>query len=197
MRLSKINGANRSCRLQRCFRLAGYLITSAMVVAIAYPQERGADSQSAIGKPGQPHSKGKSEPGEKRRLETITWNPTTCELTWVVSEGNSSSGAYLPLAQATYRIHVDAAVMEFNGEGRRFSRDEAQNVHILMDLLSQYAIESTIWWELDQGEKLDEQKSPSPPGEKNNTPPDPANLRGRLVRVGRSAEPLIELKSNP
>ena len=198
MRLSEINGANQNYRLKACFRLPGHLIAMVMVIGIAYPQNHGVDPQAPIGKPGDIHDKDKSEAdGKRRRLETVTWNPTTCELTWVVSEGNTSAGAYLPLARATYLVHVDAAVMQFNGEGRRFSQEEAQNVHTFMDILSQYAIGSTIWWELGQGEKVEEQKNPSPPREKNKTPPDPTNLRERRVRLGRPAEALLESKVSP
>jgi hypothetical protein len=197
MRLSEINGVNQSCRLETCFRLPGHLIAMVMVIGIAYPQDRGVDPQAPIGKPGDIDKDKSDADGKRRRLETVTWNPTTCELTWVVSEGNTSAGAYLPLARETYLVHVDAAVMQFNGEGRRFSQEEAQHVHTFMDILSQYAIGSTIWWELGQGEKVEEQKNPSPPSEKNKTPPDPANLRERHVRLGRPADALLESKVSP
>jgi hypothetical protein len=197
MRLSEIDGVNQSCRLEMCFRLPGYLMALVIVIGIAYPQDRSVDPQAAIGKPGELHDKDKKEAdGKRRRLETVTWNPTTRELTWVVSEGNTSTGTYLSLTRATYLIHLDAAVMQFNGEGRRFSQEEAQNVQTFMDVLSEYAIRSTIWWELGQGEKIDEQKNPTP-REKNKTPPDPGNLRERRVGLGRPTEPLLESKLSP
>ncbi len=44
--------------------------------------------------------------------------------------------------------------MSFSGEMRRFSREEATNVHVLMDLIAKYAIDSTIWWDDGQGEPV-------------------------------------------
>jgi len=38
--------------------------------------------------------------------------------------------------------------MKANGEGRSFDKDEAESVHLLMDVISRYAVESTVWWKL-------------------------------------------------
>jgi hypothetical protein len=52
-----------------------------------------------------------------------------------------------------YVIHVDAAVMEFNGEARAFDPAEAKHVRVLMDMISTYSVESTVWW--DRGSSSD------------------------------------------
>lgn len=87
-----------------------------------------------------------------RRLESVVWSPSDHKLTWVISTGTKdTAGKYKPVKSQTYNIDMSAATMTFNGEGRRFSRDEAKNVHVLMDLISKYAVESTIWWDQGQG----------------------------------------------
>jgi len=91
-----------------------------------------------------------------RRLESLTWNSVKHELTWVVSNSEKEK------KEQSYRIQMDSATMSVNGESRGFSKREAANVHVLMDILSRYAIESTVWWEDGQGEKLDEKGRPLP-----------------------------------
>jgi hypothetical protein len=90
-----------------------------------------------------------------RRLESITWNPSDHKLTWVISSGTKdSAGKYKPVKSQNYNIDMSAATMTLNGEGRRFSRDEAKSVQVLMDLVSKYAVESTVWWDQGQGTPL-------------------------------------------
>jgi hypothetical protein len=105
----------------------------------------------------------RSEAPKHRRLETVTWNPVTEELTWVVSSGDGKSGGgYVPATMENYTIHMDAALMKFRGEDRRFSEDEAARVHILMDVISSYAVESTIWWEHGGVTDSDKEARPAP-----------------------------------
>jgi hypothetical protein len=127
-------------------------------------------------------STGKSETGDGpqstpgttqqlRRIEAVTWNPVTDELTWVVSAGVRSSGSYKPESSITYLIHLGSATMVFNGERRGFGADEADNVRILIDVLGRYAAESTIWWEAGMGQKLDDvNPGPGQKGEKETKP---------------------------
>jgi hypothetical protein len=106
-----------------------------------------------------------AQPGGKapRRLESVTWNSVKHQLTWVISKGGGAeSGKPDPAekGQDRYEINMDNATMVYNGEVRRFSKEEASNVHMLMDLISKYAVDSTIWWDQGQGQKLDRDGRP-------------------------------------
>jgi hypothetical protein len=109
-----------------------------------------------------------------RRLESVTWNSIKHELTWVISNGEKTDGSlYRPGASENYRINLDEATMSFSGDTRRFSKDEASNVHVLMDLIAKYAVDSKVWWEDGQGDPVNgvkpkEQRSPAKPA----APPD-------------------------
>lgn len=97
-----------------------------------------------------------SDANSSRRLESVTWNSVNHELTWIISKGQKKEGAsYKPLASENYLIKMDDATMSFSGETRRFSKEEASNVHVLMDLIAKYAVDSTVWWDDGQGEPVD------------------------------------------
>jgi hypothetical protein len=95
-----------------------------------------------------------------RRLEKVTWDATKCELLWVISTGTSTGDQYTPSTEQTYRIDMDSAIMQVGGERRGFEMDEAKNVHLLMDLISRYATESTVWWERGEGERISDTTGP-------------------------------------
>jgi hypothetical protein len=98
-----------------------------------------------------------------RRLESVTWNSVDHKLTWVISTGEKKKGEpYKALQSESYDIDMDAAIMKFHGENRRFSSQEAESVHALMDLIAKYAVESTIWWDDGQGKKIDGDNQPEP-----------------------------------
>ncbi len=101
-------------------------------------------------------------PGNKaRRLESVSWNSVQHRLTWVITDGvKTDSDGYKPENVKTYRIDMDKAIMLFNGERRHFSNEEAASVHALMDLIAKYAVESTLWWDAGQGEKLEGASGP-------------------------------------
>lgn len=105
-----------------------------------------------------------------RRLESVTWNSVRHELTWVISNGDKGGGTlYRPGPSENYRISLDEATMSYEGETRRFGRDEASNVHVLMDLIAKYAVDSTVWWEDGQGDPVNgrepkkEERAPAKP----------------------------------
>ncbi|MGE5567565.1 MAG: hypothetical protein ACM3S5_00880 [Rhodospirillales bacterium] len=102
----------------------------------------------------------KNSTPDTRRLETVSWNAVTHELTWVIAKGEKTGTEFRPLSKDTYLIKLDDATMSFNGETRGFSKQEAANVHVLMDLVAKYAADSTIWWDQGQGEKLDGNGNP-------------------------------------
>jgi hypothetical protein len=133
---------------------------------------------------------GREKPGDvdrtPRRLESVTWNSVKHELTWVVSKGENNGAAYKPLSTESYLINMDDATMSFHSERRRFSSQEAVNVHTLMDLVAKYAVDSTVWWDEGQGERIDGNDSGKP--KKDNDKPRPAdNLAVVRVSLDRSA----------
>jgi hypothetical protein len=106
-----------------------------------------------------------------RRLESVTWNSVKHELTWVISTGDKKSGASFKQTGAeNYLINMDDATMTFSGETRRFSKEEATNVHVLMDIIAKYAVDSTIWWDEGQGEPLNGDGKGTKKPEKPQTP---------------------------
>jgi hypothetical protein len=89
---------------------------------------------------------------EKRRLESVTWDPVHHQLQWIISKGKMEGSQFKSETRDAYQIDIDNATMSFSDETRRFSKDEAKAVHQLLDVLARYAAESTIWWERGQGE---------------------------------------------
>jgi hypothetical protein len=150
--------------------LAVGLAALTMAAAAGWAQESGADSAAPKRETREEMREAPGEGASLRRLETVTWNPVTDELTWVVSAGTKSAGVYNPATKETYLIQLESATMKLKGEGRLFSRDEADSVHMLMDLIAKYAVESTVWWEEGLGQKIDENGKPVPgqpaPGQK-------------------------------
>jgi hypothetical protein len=98
-----------------------------------------------------------------RRLESIKWDSVKHELTWDVSRGEKKGDAYQLRSNDHYQINMDSATMTVNGETRRFSKEEAANVRMLMDFMSKYALESTVWWENGEGEPVRGKGTPTKP----------------------------------
>jgi hypothetical protein len=96
------------------------------------------------------------------KLESVTWNPGTEELSWVISTRDLDGGPEQPVVQERYTIHVDTAIMDFKGEGRRFDANEARQVGAIMNVISKYTVESTVWWANGEGEKLDKDHAAPP-----------------------------------
>jgi hypothetical protein len=100
-----------------------------------------------------------AEDKSARRLESVTWSPVDHKLTWTVTEGSVVDGRFQGNGKSTYEIRMDKALMSVKGEDRRFSKSEAVSVHALMDLVSKYAVESTVWWDAGEGDPVDPGKS--------------------------------------
>ena len=98
-----------------------------------------------------------------RRLESVTWDSVKHELTWDVSKGEKKGESYQPHSKERFEINMDNATMTVDGESRRFSEDEASNVRTLMDFISRYALESTVWWEDGEGDPVDGSGTPTKP----------------------------------
>ncbi len=105
--------------------------------------------------PGLQETASDEQPDSIRRLESVTWNSVEHQLVWDVSKRERKDDTYQSMGTDHYEINMDNATMTVNGETRRFSHEEAKNVRRLMDLISRYAVESTVWWEDGQGEPLD------------------------------------------
>lgn len=112
---------------------------------------------------------GQQQERASRRLKSVTWNPVDHKLTWTVTDGKLKGGEFLAGEDTTYEIDMDEATMTFNGEDRGFSKNEAVRVHALMDLITKYAAESTVWWEQGQGVPIP--KGAKPEKGKNGTQP--------------------------
>ncbi len=126
------------------------------------PAQRQAPRQvaQAASQPRRSSDQEQGEDDQPRRLESVTWNSVKHELTWVISRGDKRGASYKALASDSYLINMDDATMAFSGEKRRFSKEEAANVHVLMDVIAKYAIDSTVWWDDGQGEPLDKNGKP-------------------------------------
>jgi hypothetical protein len=173
----------------------GLILLAAL--SFAYAQDKGtspgpagdkpADKQPGAARPAdkqlgaKPAEKqpGSSKPADKqpgdpkplvRRLEAVTWNPVRSELTWMVTAWDFETSAREPAARERYTMHLDAAVMEADGELRRFDTTEARRVRILMDVISTYAVESTVWWDSGADASLDGQVIPLPDDDKSKKP---------------------------
>src|ERR1700742_1300055 len=137
-----------------------FLAPLVVFASIAFAQENSGTSQQKAPAPGAKES-GKS-PAVVCRLESVTWNPVRSEMTWLVSIWDAQSDSDRPAALEHYVIHLDAAVMEFNGEGRAFAPAEAKHVRVLMDMISTYSVQSTVWWDRGSSSDPDGQVIPVP-----------------------------------
>jgi hypothetical protein len=168
-----------------------FLIVPIISVIAAYAQTNGSTRPEAAGSGKIPEKEGETV---LCTLESITWNPETAELSWVVSISGIAQAH--PTVQEKYTIHVDKATMDFRGEARRFDPDEARQVAKLMDLISTYTIESTVWWAKGFGAKVDGTEGKQPPAKE---PDHKKDEKGVPVRVGLrvAAIPDAPVESSP
>ncbi len=102
-----------------------------------------------------PDAKQSENAGEKKRLQSVTWDLNSHKLVWVVQHGVEQNGQFVAKGTDRYEISPDEAVMKFANEQRGFTREEATSLHKLLDTLSLYCAESVIWWDQGQGEPVD------------------------------------------
>jgi hypothetical protein len=175
-------------------RLTVRIATFLVAAAAGLPQDQGAASRVE----GPKHEDPQTAPGPAprvRRLEAVTWNPVTDELTWVVSAGTKNGNSYQPGPTETYLIQLGSATMKFKNEGRRFSDAEAEYVHMLMDVISRYAVESTVWWEAGGGDRIDKQHpapAPKKDEEKKTRPPAQSSAIPIARKSGTGPEKLAD-----
>jgi hypothetical protein len=167
-------------------------LIAALVVftAVACAQEKGGTPQPKTVPPDAPEV---SKPAAiVCRLESVTWNPVRGDLSWVVTIWDVENSIETPAAVERFVIHPDAAEMKYDQEVRSFDPDEARRVRMLMDLLSTYAVKSTVWW--DRGGGADPEQlappvkdhdgngsNPKGDGKQEAPKPAPAVLRAPVV----------------
>lgn len=110
-------------------------------------------------------------PETVKRLDSVTWDLNTHKLVWVVQTGKQVGGEFVPDSSSRYEVSPDEATMASVEEKRGFTEEEAASLHHLLDVLSLYCAESTVWWEKGEGTpmgKPTERKTtaPSQPGPK-------------------------------
>jgi hypothetical protein len=101
-------------------------------------------------------------PSSVKRLDSVTWDLKTHKLVWVVQTGNEEKGSFVPSASAKYEISPNEAVMASGEEKRGFTQEEAASLNDLLNVLSLYCAESTVWWDQGQGTRVD--KKTTAPG---------------------------------
>jgi hypothetical protein len=118
-------------------------------------------------------------PETVKRLDSVTWDLSTHKLVWVVQTGTKADGEFVPASSAKYEVSPDEASMMFADEKRGLSEEEADSLHHLLDVLSLYCAESTVWWDQGQGEGGGKGTG-VPTEQKTTTTPKPA---GKIVKV--------------
>jgi hypothetical protein len=85
---------------------------------------------------------------------------TTHKLTCIVEKGTMVDGEFVPSSGLKYEVSPDDALMAFGGEQRSFGEEEAANLHLLLDVLSRYCVDSVVWW--DHGNARPTSPAPGP-----------------------------------
>ena len=126
-----------------------------------------------------------------RRLESVSWNPVNAELTWMLSVWDPSVSTDRPAGQERYVIHLDKALMQFQEETRSFDSDEAKHVRSIMDLISRYALESTVWWGRGGGTPEDHHWDSSPQDRDRARPKDAPDGNGDQSNPALKGTPIV------
>jgi len=101
-----------------------------------------------------------------KRLQSVTWDLNTHKLVWVVQTGQQVNGEFVPADSAKYEVSPDEAAMMFADEKRGLTAEEAASLHHLLDVLSLYCAESTVWWEQGQGAPMEKKTRTAAPDSK-------------------------------
>ena len=121
--------------------------------------------------------------GNVKRLGSVTWDMATHKLVWMVEEGTLVNGGFVPSSGVKYEISPDDAMMMFGEEKRPFGAEEAANLHLLLNVLSRYCVDSVVWWEQGPAGQTSPQESPQPgPVTK---PEQPAQPKQPVAPVGK------------
>lgn len=111
----------------------------------------------------EPELKPEAEPKEVRRLMHIRWDGVN--LYWRVAEGIHEEGQeFRALSVTEYNINMARSEMVVNGETRLFDPGEATVMVMVMQMIEQYTIVSTDWWEKGGGIPVPDDKTPARKG---------------------------------
>jgi hypothetical protein len=129
--------------------------------------------------------------GNVKRLGSVTWDMATHKLVWMVEEGTLVDGGFVPSSGVKYEISPDDAMMMFGEEKRHFGAEEAANLHLLLNVLSRYCVDSVVWWEQGPSGPTSPQQSPhgspqeSPQPGPVTKPEQPAEPKQPVAPVGK------------
>ena len=99
-----------------------------------------------------------------KRLASVTWDPQTGKLSWVVQTGTEGTGSFASSSEEHFEIAPKEATMTSAGQQRGFTNQEAEWLGNLLHALSTYCVASTIWW-------YRAENPPSPDGKPTTAPP--------------------------
>jgi len=161
------------------------LLAAVIVISgLGYAQQNGQADRT---KPPQDQPGKKVPAAVMRRLEAVTWDPLASQLIWCVSVWDLESDMSKPADLERYVIDINAGVMESNGERRRLDIP-SEELHALTNILSTYAMRSTVWWGRTA---TDDQDSPGAApdgtnGSKDKTKGDGHDEKPKLPPAGRA-----------
>ena len=95
----------------------------------------------------EPQANQESQAPVVKRLQSVTWDLTTHKLVWTVEKGTIVDGEFVPGTKDKYEVSPDESFMAFAGEQRSFGEEEGDALRHLLDVLSLYCVESTVWWD--------------------------------------------------
>lgn len=142
-----------------------------------------------------------AEGAQLKRLATVTWDLNSHKLVWTVEKGEQVNGQFVPKSTDRYEVSPSEAYMSANAEKRGIETEEANSLHELLNVLSLYCVESTVWWENGGGASADRTADPpksdppseAKPGKKsgtdNNIAPDPNAKPTRIEQQQQQKKP--------
>jgi hypothetical protein len=122
-------------------------------------------------------------------MESVTWDIQTHKLVWVVQKGSMVDGQFVPTSEQKYEIAPDDAIMAYSNEKRGFTKEEAEGLNHLLNVLSVYCAESVIWWDQGQGTPVGKDGQPAP-ATKETAPKSTPQKVGSPQKPSKSPRPI-------
>ena len=122
-----------------------------------------------------------------KRLVSVTWDLAAHKLIWTVEKGTLVDGAFVRSSGVKYEVSPDDAMMILGDEKRSFGAEEASNLHLLLNVLSRYCVDSVVWWDQGPGGPASPQQSPqqSPQPGPVTKPEQPVQPQQPVAPVGK------------